>query len=217
MTPSAPSIAVSPLFDVQRIGPPFPLDLSHTSPLLAGIDPTDQDALSARIRETMEDSPWAAGGYLEDRRTLLAHLPQMHLERRFFHLGIDIVAPSRSALLAPLPAVVALSGVEEGEGNYGGYVLLSHMRSGQTTLSFYGHLNPHALPAQGEQFDAGEAFAQLGDPEGNGGWFVHTHVQMLTEQGFSAGYLSKGYCRAEDLPTIGRFCPSPALFLGLEA
>ena len=197
-------------------GDPFVADLSRHSCLVADTDTRDQEKFQKLLEKQMHpDYFWGFSPYLESRDTLLADCPQMTAEKRFFHLGLDIIVPVGTNLHSPLDAVVAESGYETGEGNYGGFVCLRHEGSRfESFFSFYGHLNRNKLPTTGQRVAAGEMFATIGDFPDNGNWFHHTHLQIITEKGMAAGYLSKGYCREDDLALINDLCPSPMpLFL----
>ena len=153
---------------------------------------------------------WGISPYLEHRETLLSDCPQMVAEKRFFHLGLDVIVPLGTPLHTPLNAKVEQSGYESGEGNYGGYVLLRHESPHfDTFFSLYGHLCKDCLPAVGRSFSAGERFAQIGDFHENGNWFYHTHIQVIPQKGLERGYISKGYCAEADLAQINDLCPSP--------
>jgi murein DD-endopeptidase MepM/ murein hydrolase activator NlpD len=192
-------------------GDPFLADLSLTSPLLQGLDARDQKQFQAVLDRHMGSTyQWGLAPYLERRDTLLGDCPQMVVEQRFFHLGLDVIVPLGTPLRAPLDAVVAASGYESGEGNYGGYVLLKHESwKFETFYSFYGHLCKDRLPTKGKQLGAGDPFAEIGDFHENGNWFYHTHIQVITRQGFELGYMSKGYCAREDMAVMNDLCPSP--------
>ena len=192
-------------------GDPFIADLSLHSPLLEGLDVRDQKRLQKVLEEKMGSTfQWGFSPYLEHRDTLLSECPQMVAEKRYIHLGLDVIVGVGTPLHAPLDAVVEESGYEGGEGNYGGYVLLKHASPHfETFYSLYGHLCKECLPAAGHHFPAGEAFAQVGDFHENGNWFYHTHIQIITHKGLEAGYVSKGYCAQKDLVGINDLCPSP--------
>ena len=192
-------------------GDPFIADLSNNSPLLQGIDARDQEEFQRILEEKMgSEYHWGVSPYLERRDTLLADCPQMVADKRFIHLGLDVIVGLGTPLQAPLDATVAKSGYESGEGNYGGYVLLKHENpSYETFYSFYGHLCKTHLPAAGKTFSAGTVFAQIGDFHENGNWFYHTHIQVVTQKGLEKGYVSKGYCSEKDLAGINDLCPSP--------
>ncbi|MBI9082780.1 MAG: peptidoglycan DD-metalloendopeptidase family protein [Desulfobacterales bacterium] len=192
-------------------GDPFVADLSRTSPLLSGAEARDQKQFQAVLEQHMgPNCAWGFAPYLERRDTLLGDCPQMAAEKRFFHLGLDVIVPLGTPLHAPMDAVVEQSGYESGEGNYGGFVLLRHEYDGvDPFFSFYGHLCRTRLPSEGTRFSAGQRFAEIGDFHENGNWFHHTHLQVITEKGLAAGYASKGYCSERDLADMNDLCPSP--------
>lgn len=192
-------------------GDPYIADLSSGSTLLNNIDMRDQKNFQKILEEKMgADHSWGVASYLENRASLLSDCPQMVTEKRFIHLGLDIIVSLGVPLHAPLDAVVAESGYESGEGNYGSFVLLRHSSPYFTTFySFYGHLRRSSLPKTGSSFIAGEPFAEVGDFHENGNWFYHTHLQIITEKGLKHGYISKGYCSESDLKEMDALCPSP--------
>lgn len=199
-------------------GDPFVADLSTNSPLLQGIDVRDQKGFQRVLDEKMgSEYSWGVSPYLERRDTLLGDCPQMVAEKRFIHLGLDVIVDLGTPLHAPLDATVAEGGYESGEGNYGGYVLLKHESPYfQTFYSFYGHLCRDRLPDADQSFSAGEAFSQIGDFHENGNWFHHTHIQVITHRGLEMGYVSKGYCAEEDLVEMNDLCPSPIPILRIN-
>ena len=206
----SPNVIHKPVFSDLR-GDPFVADLSPTSPLLTGINPRDQKGFQGVLEKHMGDQyHWGVAPFLERRDSLLADCPQMVAEKRFVHLGLDVIVPLGTPLSAPLDATVRASGYEAGEGNYGGFVLLRHANPYyETFYSFYGHLCKDSLPGIEESFAAGEAFAEIGDFHENGNWFYHTHIQVITPAGLEQGYMSKGYCSEQDMVTMNALCPSP--------
>jgi len=209
-----PEVNIRPLFE-GLLGAPFVTDMSVGSPVFDEVDVLDQRAFQAWLDASMKDRfTWGVASYLENREAVLSQFPQMRQEQRYFHLGLDVIVPLGTPLCAPLDAVVQTSDYEEGEGNYGGNVLLRHDSPlFDTFYSLYGHLNREKLPAPGTRFAAGQTFAWIGDFHENGNWFYHTHLQVITQKGVDEGWVSKGYCSAQDLAVIDRLCPSPlALF-----
>ncbi|MEA3362121.1 MAG: peptidoglycan DD-metalloendopeptidase family protein [Thermodesulfobacteriota bacterium] len=206
----AHNIIIAPLFKNLQ-GAPLIIDMSKESSIFDNMEVRDQREFQRRLDELMVDTySWGLSSYLENRQTILSDCPQMVRESRFYHLGLDIIVPLETPLYAPLAATVKESGYEEGEGNYGGYVLLQHDNPGfDTFYSFYGHLQKKSLPGAGRQFAAGDAFALIGDFHENGNWFYHTHLQIITKKGLEQGYLSKGYCTAADLSVMDSLCPDP--------
>jgi murein DD-endopeptidase MepM/ murein hydrolase activator NlpD len=192
-------------------GDPFIADLSNNSPLLKRMDVRNQKEFQHVLDEKMgSEYSWGVSPYLERRDTLLGDCPQMVADKRFIHLGLDVIVSLGTPLHAPLDAIVAESGYESGEGNYGGYVLLKHESpSFETFYSFYGHLCRDRLPEVGKTFLAGTTFAKIGDFHENGNWFHHTHIQVITRKGLEKGYVSKGYCTKKDLVEMNALCPSP--------
>jgi hypothetical protein len=206
-------IRLAPLFDNLK-GDPLLIDLSTGNHLLEQIDVRDQKNFQSLLEGQMAaGSNWGLGGYLERRDTLLRDCPQMVADERYYHLGVDIMVPVNSLLHAPLDAVVSQAGYEEGEGNYGGFILLKHAGPGfEAFYSFYGHLNPGSLPPAATQLKAGDEFARIGDFHENGNWYHHTHLQMITASGLKKGYLHKGYCARKDLAEVVELCPDPLPF-----
>ena len=190
---------------------PFPIDLSDDSVLFDQIDVRDQRTLQHFLYKKMDpEYSWAIGGYLEHRARLLKAYPQMTNEARFYHLGVDIMVPVDSVLHAPLDAIVLENGYEEGQGNYGGFILLEHSSPVfETFYSFYGHLNPDSLAPVAGVIKSGESFGRVGDYHQNGNWYHHTHLQIITKRGLKAGYLHKGYCSKSDLAMVYDLCPNP--------
>jgi len=213
----SPKIKHRPVFTGLK-DDPYIADLSIDSPLLLDLDPRNQEKLQQVLEKKMGSKyRWGLSPYLERRDTLLRDCPQMVAESRFIHLGLDVIVGLGTPLHAPLDASIAESGYEQGEGNYGGYVLLKHESSRfETFYSFYGHLSKDRLPSIGRFFAAGEAFAQIGDFHENGHWFYHTHMQVITRQGLEKGYVSKGYCTTNDMAEINDLCPSPTPLLILN-
>ncbi|HSO18890.1 MAG TPA: peptidoglycan DD-metalloendopeptidase family protein [Desulfosarcina sp.] len=205
----SPRVDHRPVFEGLQ-GDPFIADLSVDSPLLAGGDARNQKRMQHVLEDRMGTRhSWGVSPYLARRDTLLGDCPQMVAENRFIHLGLDVIVPLGTPLHAPLEAVVAASGYESGEGNYGGYVLLEHAGPFDTFFSFYGHLCKDRLPQFGVKVAAGAPFAVIGDFHENGNWFHHTHIQVITPKGLDRGYAAKGYCNAADLTEINDLCPSP--------
>ncbi len=199
-----------PLFKDLR-GDPYIADFSQNSSLLDNIDMRDQRRFQKILEDRMgREYSWGLSAYLENRQALLSDCPQMVVEKRFIHLGLDIIVPLGTPLHAPFDSSVAESGYESGEGNYGSFVLLRHDSSHfKTFYSLYGHLQRSSLPEVGAVFKAGEPFARIGDFHENGNWFYHTHLQIISEKGLEKGYLAKGYCNEKDLAEMDTLCPSP--------
>lgn len=210
-------VKILPVFK-NLAGDPLIADMSSNSPLLKNIDVRDQKKFQEILDNMMEGRhTWGLASYLENRENLLSDCPQMVEEQRFFHLGLDIIVPLDTPLHAPLEATVKHSAYEQGEGNYGGNVLLMHQNPDfETFYSFYGHLNRNKLPEPGTKLKAGQEFARIGDFHENGNWFYHTHLQVITQKGLDLGFIDKGYCSAKDLTRINELCPNPLLLFTIS-
>jgi len=190
---------------------PLVFPLCEGSPYYGLFAGAQQSALQSSLESVAikENAEWSVSGYLENRATILRNYPQMVAEERFYHLGIDIGAPCGTKLYAPLDCEAAASGYEEGEGNYGGFTVLKC----NPLYMLFGHLDPGKLPPVGAKLKKGEGFAQLGNMEQNGGWYYHTHLQILTQMAFDEGWAGKGYCKESELAEIDRYCPDPLALL----
>ncbi|MCL2177100.1 MAG: peptidoglycan DD-metalloendopeptidase family protein [Firmicutes bacterium] len=203
------------LGDVQK-GAPLYVSLAECSPYKKYFESSTQqefnDALFNKIHKE-NNASWSVGGYLEDRRTILRDYEQMITMNRCYHLGLDINAPVGTAVYAPLDAEVIVSEYEAGDGNYGGLVLLKCTENGTTFYLLFGHLERASLPKVGAKLKAGQQFAKLGDFHENGNWYHHLHLQVITEKGYNEGWLDRGYCTLEDIPTLSDYAPNPTIFL----
>jgi len=209
-------VDVKPIFTEMQNSAPYFLDISTSSPFRAEFDGRSQrdfnDALFNRI-QPQSGAAWSVGAYLEDRSVILTDYPQMIEQKRFYHLGLDINFPVGTPVHTPLNCEVVRSEYEEGAGNYGGLVVLRCQENGTTFYILIGHLERASLPEIGKRFNAGEQIARIGDFEDNGEWYHHVHVQVLTEKAYAEGWVSKGYCTLEDIPTISEYVPNPLVFL----
>ena len=206
----SPHVTLHPLF-TGLSGDPYILDLSPSAPVYDQVDIMDQVAFQSWLDAEMKGRhSWGLASYLENRQPILSHYEQMRLEERYYHLGLDIIVDLGTPLCAPLDSVVQESGYEEGTGNYGANVLLRHDSPRfETFYTLYGHLNRERLPEKGKRFKAGETFAWIGEFHENGNWFYHTHLQVITQEGYDNGWVSKGYCNGADLTFMDRICPHP--------
>lgn len=140
---------------------------------------------------------------------LLRQYPQMRSEGRIYHVGLDIIVPEGWSLFAPLDAVVHAVGKENGLGNYGGYVILKHSFDATCFYSMYGHLQAMHCVKEGQVIHAGERLGSIGGGDDSGGWFTHTHLQIITAAAGEAGRFFHGYVSAAELQDIENIFPSP--------
>ncbi|MGB1238828.1 MAG: aminotransferase class III-fold pyridoxal phosphate-dependent enzyme [Pseudomonadales bacterium] len=144
--------------------------------------------------------------------------PYKASNRRTVHLGVDAFAPAATPVHAPQAAKVIYCENRSDYLDYGGVVILSHTTDkGDTFFTLYGHLDPHSVAAltAGQQLERGQAFARLGDVNGNGGWNPHLHFQLaLTLQGID--YDWPGAVDPDELALWNALCPNPAPLLNLS-
>jgi len=209
-------VKIMPLFGERQVGAPFYLSLATDSPFRSEFEKQDQITFNAALFNRIHPEnnvTWSVSGYLEDRSVILSEYPQMAAEKRYYHLGIDVNFPLHTPIYTPLNALVVQSEYEAGAGNYGGLVVIKCHENGTTFYLVFGHLERVSLPEVGTQLTAGDPFARIGDFHENGGWFQHVHLQVLTEKAYNEGWVNKGYCALEDIPTINQYAPDPTLFL----
>lgn len=205
------SVPIHPLFGDFLKGKPYIFDFSSNNPKVLAYNLFDFEEFNDMIFEELEVSShqWGIGKYLEERKTLLRAYPNIIEEKRYYHLGLDIVVPYNTPMFSPLDAEVYKTGKETTVGNYGGYIILKHDINNVVFYSFYGHLKTPHLCSVGDQIKAGQEFAFIGKESDSGGWFCHVHVQILTQEAIDAGYTDWGYISPELLPKVETYFPSP--------
>ena len=137
--------------------------------------------------------------------------------RRTVHLGIDVFAPAKTPICAPLDSVVCIVKDLPTHLDYGGMVILQHaIPTGEHFYSLYGHLNPDVCSTlqAGQKIAAGQTFATLGTAEQNGGWAPHLHLQLaMSIDGLESDW--SGVADPDELPFWNAMCPNPAALLNL--
>ena len=204
-------VRVMPLFGDLLQGRPYCLDLSEPVTTRGKYTTTDFATFQREIFDEMAaaGASWGIGNYLENRSGLLGDYPGMIQEGRVYHAGLDIIVPPGVPLYAPLEGKVHAAVVDGGAGNYGGVVVLRHDLDGVTFYSLYGHLNTSFEVAPGQAVRAGERFGSIGQGEDSGGWFSHTHLQILTPLAIARDLMLSGYVRADQLAMVDTIFPTP--------
>ena len=163
------------------------LDFSVGSPLVSG---DDRENTAALLGERIDRARTGigVGRYNEARllytSALFATGPSPLDERRTIHLGLDLFAPVDTSIRAPFAGVVHALANNQAPQDYGAVVILRHeTNEGQSFFTLYGHLDLSVLGrlSVGQNIVAGEAFAQIGPPDVNGGWPPHLHFQLITD------------------------------------
>ena len=184
-------------------------------------NPFSLRADEARSLTGMEAGAVCLGRYGEPRLIYTDHAfrkgPWKASNRRTMHMAVDIFAPAGAAVHAPLAGTVAMAQYRAAPLDYGGVVILEHRTcDGDAFYALYGHLDPDACAKlkAGDPVEAGQAFAKLGAPQGNGGWEPHLHFQLaLTLDGM--GHDWPGVADPDDWPLWRALCPNPAALLNL--
>ncbi|MBD3222997.1 peptidoglycan DD-metalloendopeptidase family protein [bacterium] len=197
-----------------RPAPVFPFSLADARPLaLAGVDLDVRDlaALIRFIAERRGPAPALYGGYGEDRSVYAAStLFDGAGEPRTIHLGLDVWTDAGTPLRAPLDAEVHSLAVNDRFGDYGGTIILTH--DGFHTL--WGHLAHRSLDGlrEGQTVARGEQFAWLGEPDENGGWPPHLHLQRIEDLEGRRGDFPGVAPRSEKARWLAN-CPDPKSLL----
>jgi 4-aminobutyrate aminotransferase-like enzyme/Ser/Thr protein kinase RdoA (MazF antagonist)/murein DD-endopeptidase MepM/ murein hydrolase activator NlpD len=202
------------------------LDLSFDS-TTGGDNPLrfDVDEAACRIRAAMQatSSDLAIGRYAEPRPIYTDAAfgeTSPNGNRRTVHLGIDVFAPAGTEVMTPLAGTVHDTEVCADHLDYGGLVILRHQLPDGTAFgTLYGHLDPESIAelCPGQSIAAGESFARLGEPDVNGGWPPHLHLQVLAADPRRLPEVPRGVADPDDLEAHLRIYPDPSDLLGLPA
>ncbi len=205
------NIPIYPLFGDYLKGSPHIFDFSSNNPETWNYDPTNFHKFQKMVFDELHASGchWGIGKYLEDRKSILRDYPNIIEEERFYHLGLDIIVPFNTEMFAPLDAEVYKTGKETEIGNYGGYVMLKHQVNDVNFYSFYGHIKTPHLVEPGDKLKAGQLFAKIGKESDSGGWFCHTHLQILTQKAVDEGLVNWGYTSPNFMHKVDSYFPSP--------
>ena len=198
------------------------LDLSVGSPLISGdSDENAEPALTARIDAAMRETgaTVAIGRYGEPRLLYVSPLFDAagQPERRTIHLGVDLFAPPGTPVHAPMAGVVHIAADNATALDYGPVVVLRHgTEAGEPFFTLYGHLSRQSLfgCSPGRAVAAGEAFAEIGGADVNGGWTPHLHFQVITDL-LGLGRDFPGVCRASERAAWMALSPDPSPLLNL--
>lgn len=121
----------------------------------------------------MKGLDYSWGGYLEDRAVVWAgHYQQ---PGHTLHVGVDLYVPTDTDVCCPVKAKLVYSTVDlDREGGWGGrmvfeykdeHIILAHLKGMRTGIG------ATCLP--------GSIIARIAEPELNGGWSPHLHVQRV--------------------------------------
>jgi murein DD-endopeptidase MepM/ murein hydrolase activator NlpD len=140
------------------------------------------DEYEVRDFTTGDDSPskyeFDIGRYDEVRPGM--YNTELFTESRCIHVGIDIGGPIGTPVKSIANGVVAFSGYNPADGDYGHTVIIHHLIQGQNLWVLYGHLDAASTEncTPGKEVSGGEIIAWFGAEDENGGWPSHLHFQL---------------------------------------
>ena len=166
------------------------------------------------------NAKYGIGGYAEHRAiysiSKLFDTDKIDEEPRRLHLGIDIWGKPYTKVMAPLNGIIHSYAFNDGFGNYGVTVILSHSLQGFTFYTLYGHLSWSSIKniKEGNKVERGDVFAEFGIPVENGHWPSHLHFQIIIDmEGWKGDY--PGVCKFSEREKYLCNCPDPDLILQL--
>ena len=140
------------------------------------------DEYQVRDFTTGDDSPskfeFDIGRYDEVRPGM--YNTDLFTEQRCVHVGLDIGGPIGTPVKSVADGIVAFSGYNPADGDYGHTVIIHHSIQGQDLWILYGHLDAASTEncPPGKSVSGGEVIAWFGAEEENGGWPPHLHFQL---------------------------------------
>lgn len=193
------------------------MDFSANNPEVTDEIVLNEDRFVHYMYEMLESGGfrYAIGGYDENREIYgRSRLFDGEGNERRLHLGIDIWGRPHTKVMAPLDALVHSKGNNNGFGDYGATIILSHQLEGVTFHTLYGHLSLNSLKdlEPGDRLSAGDVFAEFGMPTENGHWPPHLHFQIIEDlEGHDGDY--PGVCSSTERDKYLNNCPDPDLIL----
>lgn len=196
----------------------YPLDFTAANTELSDDLLTDNTRFSEWVANKLSVSGcrYGIGGYNEHRTiySISSHFGTGTDEPRRLHLGTDIWGPAGTPVYNFYEATVHSFQYNEGNGDYGGTIILKYDFDGLLLHVLYGHLSIASLDGLkvGETLPAGVRFANFGDPTENGNWPPHLHMQLILDlEGRSGDY--PGVCKFSERDQYLSNCPDPKMIL----
>jgi 4-aminobutyrate aminotransferase-like enzyme/Ser/Thr protein kinase RdoA (MazF antagonist) len=138
-------------------------------------------------------------------------------ERRTVHLGMDLFIAAGSKVRAPLDGIIHAIADNQAPLDYGPLVILKHaMSETGEWFTLYGHLSRDGTKklSPGQRIAKGEAFAEIGTIQENGGWPPHLHFQIILDL-LELDEDFPGVVAASEREIWKSLCPNPNLLLGI--
>lgn len=197
------------------------IDLSSENLDLDGFDLSSSKLWETYVNQylILKKAKVAFGGYLEKRalydRSLYFN-SENELDKRQFHLGVDLWVNSGTKVLAAIDGEIHSFNNNTNHGDYGPTIILKHNIESVEFYTLYGHLSLESISNLqiGQKVNKGQVIAHLGDSEINGDYAPHLHFQIIKNlQGFKGDY--PGVSSLKDLSFYKDNCPNPLILLGL--
>lgn len=159
---------------------------------------------------------FAIGGY-DEIRTMYARSPlfgELQDEPRRLHLGLDIWGEAGTEVYAFMEGKVHSVAFNDGFGDYGATLILSHQLEDVFFYTLYGHISlaDIASISTGQTIYRAQRIAHFGDIHENGHWPPHLHFQVIADmEGMKGDY--PGVCKVSEREKYLLNCPDPDLIL----
>jgi len=196
------------------------LDFTTNNNKLTGDILSDTAKFTSYINNELAavNAKYGIGGYAEHRTVYsiskLFDADKTGEEPRRLHLGIDIWGKPYTKVMVPLNGIIHSYAFNDGLGNYGVTIILSHSLRGFTFYTLYGHLSRSSIKniKEGDKVEWGDVFAEFGIPVENGHWPPHLHFQIIIDIGEWKGDYP-GVCKFSEREKYLNNCPDPDLIL----
>jgi murein DD-endopeptidase MepM/ murein hydrolase activator NlpD len=158
---------------------------------------------------------YLVGGYGELRSIYArSELFNSGAEPRRLHLGTDIWGAAGTPVFAFSGGMVHSLAYNPEFGDYGATLILLHQLEGIPFYTLYGHLSKKDIQNlyPGQYMVHGQTIAHFGNPEENGQWPPHLHIQVISDLGGRNGDFP-GVCRNSEKEAWLTNCPDPDCIL----
>lgn len=189
------------------------VDLSESTLKTKNIEASNPQELQVYLDGVQQNAKAKVlyGGYLEKRNLYAKSAMFTSKEVRNIHLGLDFWAPAYTGVIAPIDGKVHSAHYNEGEGNYGGTIILKHSVDEFSFFSLYGHLSKSSLKLKkGAAIRKGEIFCFLGKMNENGNYLPHLHFQWIVELPSDATDYP-GVCSEHQIEYFAKNSPEPRM------
>ncbi len=204
------------------------LDFTENNTNLTDMVLLDTANFSRYIHDQLEaaKAKYGIGGYAEHRtiytrsdlfnatKKITSSNQNLEEEPRRLHLGIDIWGKPFTPVMAPLGGKVHSFAFNNGFGNYGATIILTHRLDNFSFYTLYGHLSLASIRniKEGDTINKGDVFAEFGIPQENGNWPPHIHFQIIRDmQGMKGDF--PGVCKYSESEMYLENCPDADLIL----